>query len=73
LICKDWHKAYIGQTGRTPKTRYKEHINDSAYETHILNNMHQYGNIEEIMDRIDNEKKRQIMNIKENFYIQGVS
>jgi hypothetical protein len=28
-----------------------------------------YGNIEEIMDRIDHEKKGRIMNIKENFYI----
>jgi hypothetical protein len=34
----------------------------------MLNNIHQYGNIEEIMDRIDHEQKGWIMKIKENFY-----
>jgi hypothetical protein len=76
LICKDCHEAYIGQTERALKIRYKKHIrsirynkDDSAYPTHILNNMYQYGNIEEIMDRIDHGKKGRIMNIKENSYI----
>jgi hypothetical protein len=76
LICKDCHKAYIWQTGRALKIRYKEHLgsircnkDDSAYATHILSNMHQYGNIEEIIDRIDHEKKGRIMNIRENLYI----
>jgi hypothetical protein len=56
--------VYIGKTGRPLKMRYKEHItsirynkDDSAYATHMLNNIHQYGNIEEIMDRIDHEQK----------------
>jgi hypothetical protein len=76
LTCKDCHKLYIGETGRPLKIRYKERIrsikynkDDSAYGTHILYNIHQYGNIEEIMDRKDQEKKGRFMNIMESFYI----
>jgi hypothetical protein len=50
---------YVGQTGRTFKTRYKEHIHDiksnnsnSGYSNHILNNGHAYGTIEDTMESI---------------------
>jgi hypothetical protein len=76
LKCMDCQKVYIGQTGRTLNTRYKEHIRsirynrkDSGYATHILNNIHRYGKIEDIMERIDKARKGRIMNIKENFQI----
>jgi hypothetical protein len=43
---------YVGQTGRTFNTRYKEHIHDirsnnshSGYSNHILNTGHAYGTI----------------------------
>jgi hypothetical protein len=42
---------------------------DSTYTTQILNNIHQYGTIEEIMEKIDHEKKGRATNIKENFYV----
>jgi hypothetical protein len=74
LIRKDCH--VVGHIRRALKIRYKEHIrsirynkDDSAYETHILNNMHQHGNIEEIIDRIDHGKKGRIMNVKEKYCI----
>jgi hypothetical protein len=68
--------VYIGQTGRSLNIRYKEHIRsirynreDSGYATHILNNIHRYGKIEDIMERIDQAKKWRIMTIKENLHI----
>jgi hypothetical protein len=72
----DCQKVYIGQTGRSLNTRYKEYISsirynreDSGYATHILNNTHRYGKIEDIMERIDKAKKGRIMTIKENLQI----
>jgi hypothetical protein len=60
----DCQKVYIGQTGRSLNIGYKEHIRsirynreDSGYATHILNNTHSYGKIEDIMERIDKAKK----------------
>jgi hypothetical protein len=68
--------VYIGQTGRSLNIRYKEHIRsikynreDSGYATHILNNAHCYGKIEDVMERIDHAKKGRAMTLKENFYI----
>jgi hypothetical protein len=72
----DCQKVYIGQTGRSLKIRYKEHIRsirynreDSGYATHILNNIHCYGKIKDIMEKIDQAKKGRIMRIKENLHI----
>jgi hypothetical protein len=52
LTCSTCNCSYVGQIGRTLRQRYLEHVrcirnNDpkSAYATHILNNMHEYGNI----------------------------
>jgi hypothetical protein len=76
LMCMDCNKVYIGQTGRTLRTRYKEHIRsikynkeDSGYITHILNNTHNYGTIEDVMEKIDQAKRGRIMNIEENLHI----
>jgi ACT domain-containing protein len=76
LMCRDYNKVYIGQTGRTLRTRYKEHIRsikynneDSRYITHILNNTHNYGIIEDVMEKIDQAEKGRIMKIKENLHI----
>jgi hypothetical protein len=78
----DCKKVYIGQTGRTFNIRYKEHIRsikynreDSGYATHILNNAHCYGKIEDVMEIIDHDKKGRTMTIKENFmytYTSGI-
>jgi hypothetical protein len=70
LTCAECKTVYIGQTGRTLKIRYKEHIcsikynrEDSGFATHILNNAHCYGKMEDIMEKIDHARKGQLMNI----------
>jgi hypothetical protein len=47
LKCLDCPKMYIGQTGRTFKPRYKEHLQatrnnrpDTGYSCHILDSVH---------------------------------
>jgi hypothetical protein len=76
ITCRSCQKAYIGQTGRSLKTRFKEHIRnirfnkeESAYAQHILNQGHQYGPMEQIMDIAEQVQKGNLMNIKENYYI----
>jgi hypothetical protein len=45
--------AYIGQTGRKFRIRYKEHIrnnrDNTGYSNHILNTGHTYGTLEDTM------------------------
>jgi hypothetical protein len=55
---------YIGQTGRTIKTRYKEHMqairknnSNSGYSKHILNMGHTYGSITNTMKVLKTERK----------------
>jgi chromosome condensin MukBEF complex kleisin-like MukF subunit len=62
LTCAECKKVYIGQTGRTFKIRYKEHIfsmkynrEDSGFAAHILNNAHCYRKMEYIMEKISRE------------------
>jgi hypothetical protein len=76
ITCQSRQKVYIGQTGRNFKTRFKEHIrnirfnkDESAYAQHILNQGHQYGPIEKIMEIIEQARKGNLMNIKESYYI----
>ena len=52
IICNTCRKAYVGQTSRDLRLRFREHIryiknNDprSAYALHILNCRQEYGNI----------------------------
>jgi len=56
ITCKTCPKAYVGQTSRNLKSRFREHIryiknNDprSKYALHILNCRHEYGNIDDTM------------------------
>jgi hypothetical protein len=74
LTCQSCYKVYIGQTGRSLKTRYKERIRstknnkeDSAFAQHILNTGHQYGPIELIVEMIERVTKGMTVNIKEKF------
>jgi hypothetical protein len=76
ITCQSCQKVYIGQTGRNLKTRFKERIrnirfnkNESAYAQHILNQGHQYGSIEQIMEIIEQARKGDLMNIEESYYI----
>jgi hypothetical protein len=66
----DCQKVYTGQIGRSFKIKYNKHIRSirynseaSGYATHILNNIHCYRKIEDIMDRpgqkrVDYDNKR---------------
>jgi len=50
ITCTTCNKAYVGQTSRNLRQRYKERVRyiknnkpQSAYAIHILNNKHEYG------------------------------
>jgi hypothetical protein len=76
LTCKECNQKYIGQTGRTFKIRYNEHINaiksnksTSKYVQHILDNQNSYGTIHDTMDILSMTKKGQHMNTLERYHI----
>jgi hypothetical protein len=67
LNCLECPKNYIGQTGRTFKTRYKKHIQairnnrpDTGYCRHILDTGHAYGSIDNTMTILGKAKKMKI-------------
>ena len=69
--------AYVGQSGRAISTRYKEHIRyirtnnpQSAYATHILQNKHEFGPKEEILQLLKTCTKGGRMNCWEALFIQ---
>jgi hypothetical protein len=77
IKCNTCNKRYIGQTGRSLKTRFVEHCRyrktngpKSAYALHILNNSHEYGPIQNTMELLKICKKAWRMNAIENVYIQ---
>jgi len=77
LTCNTYQGVYIGQTGRSTDTGYKEHIGhirtnnpQSAFAMHILNNRHEYGTQERIMDLIKTCTEGKLMNCWESMYIQ---
>jgi hypothetical protein len=79
LKCLDFPLKYVGQTGRTFKTRYKEHIHDirsnnsnSGYSSHILNTGHTYGTITDTMEIITRRKGKHL-NALEKYHIYKVS
>jgi hypothetical protein len=64
IRCMDCPLKYIGQTGRTLQTRYKEHIqailynnSNSRYLNHILSTGHAHGNMTNTMKVLKTEKK----------------
>jgi hypothetical protein len=78
--CLDCPLKYVRQTGRTFKTRYKEHIHDirsnnsnSGYSSHILNTRHTYGTITYSMEIITTGRKEKHLNTSEKYHIYEVS
>jgi len=68
--------SYFGQTGRSLGIRDKEHTRNiktnnpvSAYALHILNNKHEYGNMEQTIELLKLCNKEVKMNIWESFFI----
>jgi len=69
--------AYIGQTSRNLTLRYREHIryiknNDpqSAYALHILQNIHEYGSLEDTMSLLKPIHKTSMLIPYEQLLIQ---
>lgn len=79
IKCSDCEKFYIGQTGRTFKSRFNEHIQalrsqnktsmKSNYAEHLLNQNHNFKNIEENLEIIEFMNKSTKMDSKEELYI----
>jgi hypothetical protein len=70
---------YVGQTGRTFNTRYKEHIHDlrrnnsnTGYANHILNTGHTYGTRTDTMEIIKTERKGRYLNTLERYQIYEI-
>ena len=75
LKCTDCEKFYIGQTGRTFKQRYKEHIqalkskSESTYANHLLNTGHTHTDINTNMEILHIIPKSHKMNTIEQYEI----
>ena len=79
ITCNTCQKAYVGQTSRYLRSRFREHIryirnNDlhSAYalRTSILNCRHEYGNINDTMTLLKQINKPNLLLPHEQMYIQ---
>jgi hypothetical protein len=76
LTCKECNQKYIGQTDRTFKTRYNEHINaiksnksTKKSAQHLLDNQHSYGTVTRLYGYTTCNKKGQHMNTLERYHI----
>jgi len=76
ITCNTCRKAYVEQTSCNLKSRYQEHTryikNDprSAYALHILNNRHEYGNINDTMTLLKPINQPHLLLPFEQIYIQ---
>jgi hypothetical protein len=80
LICKTCNKAYVGQTSTSLNLRFHEHIryiknNDpqSAYAQHILQNIHEFGTLEDTMVLLKPIHNKAKLIPYEQLYIQTLS
>jgi hypothetical protein len=77
LTCKTCLKTYVGQTCRKLATRYHEHTryirnNDpqSTYAVHILQNIHEYGTINDTLKLLQPVQNTKLLIPYEQMYIQ---
>jgi hypothetical protein len=80
LQCGECRSRYIGQTGWTFKTRFKEHIRDiknngqySKFAQHIIDAGHEHDIMENTMRILHIEKKGQMLNGYKRLYIYEAS
>jgi hypothetical protein len=80
LKCNTCPLKYIGQTGRTFKSRYNEHIYaikrnkpNSKYVEHILDNGQTYSTINKTLDVLHTKKKGRMLDTLERDYIYKLS
>jgi hypothetical protein len=76
LKCLSCNQNYIGQTGRSFKIRYDEHIRDirfnkekSKYASHILRFSHEYGTIDNTLEILKIVNKGIFLDVNERFQI----
>jgi hypothetical protein len=76
LTCPTCSMKYTGQTGRSFRTRFQEHLRDfrhgnrkSCFVQSLLENGHDIGPIEDIMSTIHITNKGRLMDTIEKFYI----
>lgn len=79
INCSDCKSFYIGQTGRSFKSRFKEHIQalksnnkttmKSNYAEHLLKNNHNYESMEKNLTIIDYMPKSEKLDSKEDLSI----
>ena len=77
-MCKACHKAYVGQTNRNLKPRFREHIPyiknkdpRSAYALHTLNCRHEYDNTDDTMTLLKHINTQTLLLPLEQMYIQS--
>jgi hypothetical protein len=70
----------LGTTGRTFRTRYREHVQairtnkiNSKYAQHILDTQHTYGSIENTMSILHMATKGRYTNTLEKFHFYNIS
>jgi hypothetical protein len=76
LKCQNCPRIHIGQTGRSLKIRYKEHIQDiksnknrTGFSHHILSTGHSYDSMVNTMEILNFQEKCQYLNTHERFHI----
>jgi len=76
LNCPSCDKKYIGQTGRPFHVRFREHRQDyrhmcrkSKFAQHLLDEGHDFGPMENVMDIVQYANKGRMMDTLEKFYI----
>jgi hypothetical protein len=80
MKCNSCQLKYIGQTGRSFRIRYKEHIHairynktTSKYAQHILETGHTYGPLENKLNILQFEKKNRKINSLEQYHIYRIT
>ena len=76
LTCPDCNMRYIGQIGRLFRVRFQEHFRDfkygnnkSKFATHLLQNKHSIGHIQDIMKVLYITNKGRLTDTIEKFYM----
>jgi hypothetical protein len=77
LTCNTCKLAYVGQTSRSLKLHFQEHIQyirynnpQSAYAQHILQNRHKYGCIDHLMTILKPLNDMTLLTPYEQYFIQ---
>ena len=79
LICPDCGKKYVGQTGRSFRTRFREHLRDYRYKTgnskfaqHLQEHNHSFGPLNSFMDILQVIGKGVMMDTFERYHIYKI-